>query len=59
MTHAHRRRAHTRTAGEVPWYQALFKSFPVQDDVHFLNVCRYVEANARRAKVVKWAKSRR
>ena len=36
-------------------YQGRFKSFPVQVDSHFLTVCRYVEANARRARLVKRA----
>ena len=36
-------------------YQGRFKSFPVQDDHHFLVLCRYVEANARRAGLVKRA----
>ncbi len=53
VTHTHRWHAHTNTAGEGPLYQGRFKSFPVQEDVHFLTVCRYVEANARRAKLVK------
>ena len=52
VTHAHRWHAHTRTAGEGPLYQGRFKSFPVQQDEHFLTLCRYVEANARRAKLV-------
>lgn len=33
-------------------YQGRFKSFPVQTDAHFLTVARYVESNARRAKLV-------
>ena len=33
-------------------YQGRFKSFPVQDDGHFLTVCRYVERNALRANLV-------
>ena len=36
-------------------YQGRFKSFPVQDDGHFLTVCRYVERNALRANLVKQA----
>lgn len=57
VTHTHRWHAHTHTAGEGPLYQGRFKSFPVQEDVHFLTVCRYVEANARRAKLVKRAET--
>jgi putative transposase len=33
-------------------YQGRFKSFPIQDDSHFLTVCRYVERNALRAELV-------
>ncbi len=57
VTHTHRWHAHTRTAGEGPLYQGRFKSFPVQEDGHFLALCRYVEANARRAKLVKRAEA--
>jgi len=32
--------------------QGRFKSFPIQDDEHFLTVCRYVERNALRAEFV-------
>ena len=57
VTHAHRWHAHTHTSGEGPLYQGRFKSFPVQDDSHFLTLCRYVEANALRAKLVKRAEA--
>jgi len=57
VTHTHRWHAHTHTAGDGPLYQGRFKSFPVQEDVHFLTLCRYVEANARRAKLVKRAET--
>ncbi len=57
VTHTHRWHAHTHTAGEGPLYQGRFKSFPVQDDSHFLTVCRYVEANALRAKLVRRAEA--
>ena len=57
VTHTHRWHAHTRTTGEGPLYQGRFKSFPVQDDGHFLTLCRYVEANALRAKLVKRAEA--
>jgi len=33
-------------------YQGRFKSFPVQEDEHFLTVCRYVERNPLRANLV-------
>jgi len=55
VTHTHRWHAHTHTAGEGPLYQGRFKSFPMQEDGHFLTVCRYVEANPRRANLVKRA----
>ena len=57
VTHTHRWHAHTHSAGEGPLYQGRFKSFPVQQDGHFLTLCRYVEANARRAKLVKRAET--
>lgn len=57
VTHTHRWRAHTGTVGEGPLYQGRFKSFPVQTDAHFLTVCRYVEANASRAKLVRRAEA--
>ena len=40
-----------QTCGHV--YQGRFKSFPIQANTHYLNVCRYVEQNALRAKMVK------
>lgn len=55
VTHTHRWHAHTQTVGEGPLYQGRFKSFVVQSDPHFLTVCRYVEANAKRAKLVRRA----
>lgn len=47
-------RCHARyqTAGEGHVYEGRFKGFPVQDDKHFLAVCRYVERNALRAELV-------
>ena len=47
--------AHHHTEGTGPIYQGRFKSFPVQQDEHYLTVCRYVERNALRAKLVKRA----
>lgn len=55
VTHTHRWHAHRHTTGQGPLYQGRFKSFPVQTDEHFLKLCRYVEANASRAKLVKQA----
>ena len=44
-----------KSTGSGHLYQGRFKSFPVQDDDHFLTVCRYVERNALRANLVKLA----
>ncbi|MBK8267819.1 MAG: transposase [Planctomycetes bacterium] len=55
VTHTHRWHANHHTAGQGPLYQGRFKCFPIQQDVHFLTACRYVEANAVRAKLVKRA----
>jgi putative transposase len=54
-THTMRYHAHYRTSGLGHVYQQRYKSFPIQDDEHFLVVCRYVERNALRAKLVKRA----
>lgn len=54
-THTMRYHAHYRTSGQGHLYQQRYKSFPVQDDEHFLVVCRYVERNALRAGLVKRA----
>jgi len=45
LTHTQRRHAHRHSTGSGHVYQGRFKSFPVQDDEHFLAVCRYVERN--------------
>jgi putative transposase len=54
LTNTHTRRWHLahRTVGTGPVYQGRFKSFPVQEDGHFFTLCRYVERNALRAKLV-------
>jgi putative transposase len=52
VTHVRRWHAHHHTAGTGPIYQGRFKSFPIQEDDHFLTVCRYVERNALRANLV-------
>ena len=51
-THTLRYHAHYHTGGQGYLYQSRFKSFPIQDDSHFLVVCRYVERNALRAGLV-------
>jgi len=55
LTHAQRWHAHRHSAGTGALYGARFKSFPVREDEHFLKVCRYVERNPLRAKLVKRA----
>jgi putative transposase len=55
VTHVRRHHEHYHTRGGGHLYQGRFKSFPVQDDRHFLVLCRYVEANAVRAGLVKSA----
>ena len=54
-THTMRYHAHYHSSGEGHVYQGRFKSFPIQDDEHFLTVCQYVERNARRAELVRRA----
>jgi len=53
MTHTHVMRWHTahRTVGTGPLYQGRFKAFPVEEDGHFLTLCRYVERNALKAEL--------
>jgi putative transposase len=59
-THAMRWRVSHETVGDGHLYQGRFKSFPVQDDEHFLTLCRYVERNpvvvgaAERAELWRW-----
>jgi putative transposase len=55
VTHVRRWHAHRGTGGTGPLYQGRFKSFPVQDDRHFLIVARYVERNPLRANLVRRA----
>ena len=55
LTHAQRWHAHRHSVGSGHLYQGRFKSFPLQDDEHFLIVCRYVERNALRAGLVERA----
>ena len=54
-THTMRYHAHYHTGGQGHVYQQRYKSFPIQDDDHFLVVCRYVERNALRAGLVRRA----
>ena len=55
LTHAKRWHAARGTTGTGCVYQGRFKAFPVQSDNHFLTVCRYVERNALRARLVQRA----
>src|SRR5580693_3476019 len=52
MTHAARWHAHRHSGGRGHLYQSRFRSFAIQQDDHFLNVCRYVERNALRANLI-------
>ncbi|MBB3204302.1 putative transposase [Rhodopirellula rubra] len=49
--------AHYHTSGLGHVYQQRYKSFPIQDDDHFIVACRYVERNALRAGLVKRAEN--
>ncbi len=55
MTHTQRWHAHRGSAGWGHLYQGRFKSFPIQEDAHFLTVARYVERNALRANLARRA----
>jgi len=52
MTHALRWHRAKGTPGTGAVYQGRFRAIPVQNDPHFLTVCRYVERNASRAGLV-------
>ncbi len=54
-THSMRWHAHYHTSGTGHIYQGRFKAFPVETDDYFYTVCRYVERNALRAKLVERA----
>ena len=55
LTHTKRWHSAHDTAGTGHLYQGRYKSFPIQSDEYFLTVCRYVEQNPLRAKLVKRA----
>ena len=57
LTHTQRWHAARHSAGSGHLYQGRFKSFPVQEDDHFYTVCRYVERNAQRARLVRRAEN--
>lgn len=54
LTNTHTRRWHTTkgTIGQGHLYQGRYKSFLIQEDIHFLTVARYIERNTNRAKLV-------
>ena len=54
LAHTHAMRWHVAhgTVGRGHLYQGRFKAFPIQEDEHFLSVCRYVERNAMNADCV-------
>lgn len=53
LTHSRQYRVRTRTIGHGHLYQGRYKSFPVEDDKHLIDLIRYVEQNPLRAKLVK------
>jgi len=55
MTHAQRWHSQNKTIGSGHLYQGRYKSFPVQTNEYLLQLFRYVERNALRAKLVKKA----
>ena len=55
VTHVRRWHEHHHSTGRGHVYQGTYKSFPVQEDMHFLKVAHYVERNALRANLVERA----
>jgi putative transposase len=55
VTHVRRHLEHYHRRGAGHLYRGRYKSFPVAEDGYFLALCRYVEANPLRAKLVKRA----
>ncbi|HKW03647.1 MAG TPA: transposase [Vicinamibacterales bacterium] len=55
MVHSKRWHQFRQTEGSGALYQGRYKAFPVQNDHHFLTVCRYVERNPLRAGLVRRA----
>jgi putative transposase len=55
ITHVRRWQEHRHYVGLGHVYQGRYKSFPVEEDEHFLTVARYVERNALRANLVERA----
>ncbi len=57
MTHTQRWHVAHKSIGSGHLYQGRYKSFIIQSSKYFLQVCRYVERNAVRAKLVKVAEA--
>jgi putative transposase len=55
QTHAARWHAHRHSRGHGHLYQSRYRSFPIEQNGHFLQVCRYVERNPLRANLVEHA----
>jgi putative transposase len=55
VTHTQRWHLAHGTVGTGSLYQGRFKSFPLESDDHFYQICRYVERNALRANLVQSA----
>jgi putative transposase len=55
VTHTKRWHSHHHSTGTGSLYQGRFKSFPIEENGHFLTVARYVERNALRANLVERA----
>ena len=53
LTHTQRYHSSHQTIGTGHLYQGRFKSFPIQDDSHYLTAMRYIEANPMRAGLIK------
>jgi putative transposase len=51
-THAQRWHLARNSVGTGAVYQGRYRAIPVQEDLHFLTVCRYVERNPLRARLV-------
>ena len=56
-THARRWQIRRGAEGLGAVYQGRFRAIPIEGDQHFLSVCRYVERNALRARLVDHAAS--
>ena len=56
-THVRQRRVATRSIGSGHLYQGTYKSFPVEEDKHLVDLIRYIEQNPLRAQLVKRAEN--